>query len=324
VLANAVRLIAVAAATAAVVVAPASARSTGIGFTFVPQHVVQGEDARVSVRVSPTGSRCTLNVKYLGGTPQGGLAAAVATHGRVTWTWHVPADVQAGPANATVRCARAGKTSRRLVIVGRRVEPRITVDRSGYSIRPQAGGGSRLSYGLILHNESTKDATNVRLQVNFVMADNHLLGTDTQRVGGIAASSDFAFGNRVSFPGSAPIVRLEVVVTVGAYQQHSLHDGTLANIHLLAQRFDPAWLGSIEGEIQNTDPTQTLQSTQLYAVVLDSGGNIIGGSNGYAFQSMQPGVRQFIKLTTGCDAIPAEKAASTLVSMVSTWQQPGA
>jgi len=322
--ANVVRLIAIAAAGAAIVVAPASARSSGIGFTFVPKHVVQGEDARVSVRVNPTGSRCTLNVKYLGGTPQGGLAPAVATRGRVTWTWHVPADVQAGPANATVRCTRAGKTSRRLVIVGRRVEPRISVDRSGYSIRPQAGGGSRLSYGLILHNESTKDATNVRVQVNFVMADNHLLGTDTQRIAGISASSDFAFGNSVSFPGSAPIVRLEVVVTVGAYEQHSLHDGTLANIHLLPQRFDPAWLGSIEGELQNTDPVMTLQSSQLYAVVLDSSGNIIGGSNGYAFQSMQPGVRVFIKLTSGCDAIPTDKAASTLVSMVSTWQQPGA
>lgn len=324
VFASAVRFIAVAAAVAAVAAAPAGARSAGIGFMYIPQHVVQGDDARVSVRVQPTGSRCTLNVRYFGGTLQGGIAAATATNGRATWTWHVPADVQAGPAKATVRCSRVGSTTRRLMIVGRLIEPRITVEKSGYSIRPQLGGGSRLSYGLMLHNDSpTKDATSVQIQVNFVMPDNHLLGTDTQQIDGIAAGADFAFGNMVTFPGAAPIARLEVVIRVDAYKPHTLHDATLANIHLVPQLFDSQWLGSIEGELQNTDPTLALQSTRMFAVVFDPAGNIVGGGSGFTFGMLAPGVRQFIKLSSGLDAIPMERAASTRVSMVATWKQPG-
>ena len=83
-------------AAAATLAGTASAHSSGIGFTYIPRHVVQGDDARVSVLVRPTGTRCTLAVRYQGGTPQRGLPAATATHGRVTWTWSVPSTVQAG------------------------------------------------------------------------------------------------------------------------------------------------------------------------------------------------------------------------------------
>ena len=122
--------------------------------------------------------------------------------------------------------------------------------KQGFSIRPNSfGSGTRLSYGLILHNESgVRDALNINVQVNFVMADDHLLGTDNQHVDGIAAGSDWALGNSVSFPGAAPIVRLEIVILVGSFQAQAIHVPTLANIHLVPQLFDPKWVGTIEGE----------------------------------------------------------------------------
>ena len=240
---------------AAILAGSASAQSAGVGFTLAPKHVVQGEDARLAVSVRPSGTRCTLSVRYQGGAQQPGLAAAVATGGRAGWTWHVPTDVQAGVAKATVRCNGAGTGTRSLVIVGRLVEPKITVTKQGFSIRPGATTGSRLSYGLILHNGSTtKDAIGVSVQTNFVMADNNLLGTDTQHVSGIVAGADYALGHMVSFPGAAPIVRLEVVIQVDTFAAPSLHDPTLANIHLVPQAFEPRWLGSVEGELQNTGP----------------------------------------------------------------------
>jgi hypothetical protein len=321
VLAIAARLTAVAAA--AVLAGSASAHSTGVGFTYVPNHVVQGEDARVSVSVRPSGSRCTLGVRYQGGTPQGGLGAATATKGRATWTWHVPADVQAGPATATVRCARAGASTRRLVIVGRLVEPKITVDKSGFSTRPNPGGSTKLSYGLVLHNGSTKDATRVSVQVNFVMGDNNLLGTETLHVNGISAGSDYALGHEMDFPAAAPISRLEVVIQVDKYMPHAIHDATLANIHLVPQLYDPKWLGSVEGELQNTDPLNSLQSAEFSAVIFDSAGNVIGGGTGFAFDKLPPGARQFIKLSAGFDAISSDRAASTTISMTPTWLAPG-
>src|SRR5207244_352232 len=127
--------------------ASASAQSTGVGITFMPKHVVQGEDARVSVSVRPAGARCTLGVTYQGGAKQQGLAAVAAAGGRATWTWRVPEVVQAGPAQATVRCARAGSVTRSVVIVGRLVEQKITVEKQGFSARAGLGGGTQLSYG---------------------------------------------------------------------------------------------------------------------------------------------------------------------------------
>jgi hypothetical protein len=322
VLAIAARLTAIAAV--AVFAGSASAQSTGVGFTLLPKKVVQGEDARVAVSVRPSGTRCTLNVRYQGGTQQPGLGATTATRGRAAWTWHVPTDVQAGPAQTTVRCARAGAVTRSLVIVGRLVEPKITLMKQGFTIRSSSGGGTRLSYGLILHNEAPeRDAINITVQTNFVMADNNLLGTDSQRITGIPAGSDYALGRMISFPGSAPITRLEVVIQVEKYLPKALHNATLANIHLVPGLFDPSWVGTVEGELQNTDPVLSLQSADLSAVVFDAAGNVLGGGSGFAFQTLPPGARRFIQLSSGLDAIPWERAASTMVSMTSTWKQPG-
>ena len=324
-MATALRLTALtAAAFLAGSAAQASARTAGIGFTFMPRHALQGEDARIAVSVRPAGTRCTLSVSYQGGTRQSGLTPAVAAGGRASWTWRIPTDVQAGVARATVRCARAGAVTRSLVVVGRIEAPKVTVNKQGFSVRPNPTQGSRLSYGLILHNGSPqKDALNVSVQVNFVLADNHLLGTDSQRIDGIAAGSDYALGRSVSFPGDAPIVRLEVVVQVEKFDAPSIHAPTLENMHLVPQQFDTKWVGTIEGELQNTDLVLSLRSAQLSAVVFDSAGNVIGGGSGFAFQLLPPGARQFIQLAAGLDAIPMERAASAMISVTSSWQQPG-
>jgi hypothetical protein len=303
----------------------ASAHATGIGFTSIPRHVVQGKDANVSVSVRPAGARCTLGVRYQGGATQPGLRAVAAARGHAGWTWQVPADVQAGPAVATVRCAGAGSRSHQLVIVGRLVEPKITVLKQGFSIRPNPTTGTRLSYGLVLHNDSTsKDASGVNVQVNFVMGDNNLLGTDTQRISVIPAGGDFAVGHQISFPQAAPIVRLEVVIQVDTYVAPSTRNPTLANMHLEPQLFDQNWLGTVEGELQNTDPAQTLQFAVFSAVIFDSAGNIIGGGSGMAFSPLPPGAREFIQLNSGFDTIPMEEASSAMVSVTTTWKPPGA
>lgn len=61
----------------------------------------------------------------------------------------------------------------------------------------------------------------------------------------------------------------------------------------------------------------------LSAVIFDDAGNVIGGGSGFAFQTLPPGARQFIQLSYGLDAIPMIRAASMLVSITSTWKQPG-
>ena len=323
-MAAAARIAALAAAAVFTATATASAQTTGIGFTSVPGHVVQGDDAHVSVSVRPSGARCTLTITYLGGGTQQGLPVVTATGGRAAWTWRVPATVQAGKATARVRCSGAGAVTRSLVIVGRLVEAKISVLKQGFSLRPNPGQGTRLSYGLVLHNGSpSRDAVNVTVQTNFVMGDNHLLGTDSQHIDGIAAGADFALGHMVNFPAAAPVTRLEVVVQVEKFGPHTIHQPTLANLHLVPQLFDPKWVGTVEGELQNTDPSLALRSANLSAVIFDADGNVLGGGSGFAFQTLPPGARQFIQLSNGFDAIPVDRAASLMVSASPSWADLG-
>jgi len=323
-MAAAARLTVLVATALAVTAASASAGHSGIRLEFMPRHALEGATARITVGVSPAGATCRLSVRYQDGSLQPGLPSVPATQGRASWSWTVPTSVQAGPALASVRCGGAGAVSRRLVVVGRLVSPKIDVEKTGFSTRPTVGGGTRLSYGVILHNSSeTRDATRVVVQTNFVLADDHLLGTDSRSIAGISAGSDYALGNTVSFPGAAPVVRLEVVVQVGDFARHSIHLPTLDNIHIVPKQFDPGWVGTIEGELQNTDPTLTLRLASLSAVVFDADGNVLGGGTGYASQQLPPGAREFLQLGTGFDVIPIAVAATAEVSVSPSWAEPG-
>jgi hypothetical protein len=120
------------------------------------------------------------------------------------------------------------------------------------------------------------------------------------------------------------VTRLEVVVQVRTFVPHTLRLPTLANIHLVPKVHDTGWLGTVEGELQNTDPTLVLGMTSLSAVVFDAQGDIVGGGTGFATDRLPPGAREFLKLSSGFDVIPFERAASTMVSLSPSWAQPGA
>ena len=315
------RSTALAAVAVLVAVSPAAARGNGIRLAFAPQHAVEGRDARIAVTVRPARAACTLRVRYRDGSYQPGLKRVVARAGRAAWTWTVPTNVQAGEATATVRCGRAGTLTRSLLVVGRLVAPKIVVSNSGFSTKV-VGTGTSLSYGLVLHNtSSTQDATKVTVQTNFVEPDDHLIGTDTHTVALIRAGTDYYYGASVSFPGSAPVARLEVVLQANGFVSDQSHMPTLANIHLVPSPYQPAWLGSVEGEIQNTDPSLSLQTASLSAVVFDSAGKILGGGNGGIYGNLPPGTREFLKFDGGVDVIPTADAASVQVSVTPTWQQ---
>jgi hypothetical protein len=181
-----------------------------------------------------------------------------------------------------------------------------------------------VSYGLMLHNESkNQDALQVNVLVNFVMADNKLLGSESSNVGLIPAGGDYAYGDELTFPEGAPIDRLEVVVQVGAHGKQSALPPAIANLRVLPDPYDPGFVGSVEGELINDQPALELWNARLSTVVFDAAGNILGGGTGYAFQTLPPGTREFIKLTMGLKAIPITRAASAVVSVDPSWRQPG-
>ena len=310
---------------ALVLAAPATARtdrSDAVRVSFASQRVVQGNDASISVLVSPAGVRCGIAVRYANGAKQKGLAPQAAANGRATWRWNVAVGTATGRARATVSCGRAGKVSRRFMVIGQVIAPRITVVKKGFSIRARSYGGTGVSYGLLLANDSQKfDATNVYVLVNFVMADNHALGTATTNISAIQAGGQYALGGELSFPAAAPIDRLEVVIKVGGYSRPQLRLPALANIHVVPDLVDAAWVGSVEGELQNGQPSLVLQTAQLSAIVMDEAGNVLGGGTGYAFATLPPASREVIKLQSGFNDIPIAHAASAMVSVQPSWVQ---
>jgi hypothetical protein len=309
---------------AAVAAASATARTSSVRFSFLPARALQGGEVAVRVAVKPRSARCSLVVRYNGGGTQTGLSAVRAKKGIAEWRWVVPKDTQAGVARVTASCAGAGRTSAKVLVVGQLIPVKVDVAKRGFSIRALPYGGTTVSYGLILHNESrNQDALNVNVLVNFVMADNKLLGTESSNVGQIPAGSDYAYGDELTFPASAPIDRLEVVIQVGAHALQGTLPPAIANLRVLPDLYDPGWVGSVEGELINDKANLELWNARLSTVVFDAAGNILGGGTGYAFQALPPGTREFIKLTMGLKAIPITLAASAMVSVDASWRQPG-
>jgi hypothetical protein len=299
----------------------ASGRAQTVQFVSGNERVVQGNQARVLVAVEPNGTRCSLGVRYKGGSRQH-LPAVTVSGFKAEWTWDVPRKAHTGPARVTASCGRAGHANQRLIVIGQVLPPSVQVVKSGWSVRPYPFAGTGVSYGVILQNQSQKrDALDVNVLVNFVMADNRLIGSSTAHVSDIPAGSQHAFGGELTFPGGAPIARLEVVVKIGKSGPPSRTRPGLSAVRVVPSPYEPQWCGSIEGEVQNDSTTRTLQAAELSGVILDADGNVIGGASGYGGALLPPSARVFFKLENGVHPVSFAKAASALVSVIPTYVQ---
>jgi hypothetical protein len=310
----------------AVALATSAATASGprVAFVQTPERVVQGNVITVTV-AAPSGATCSLSVVYANGSREHGLRPARVAGGRASWTWKVGLKRRAGPARMTAACGRAGHAVQTLIVVGQLVPPRISVVKDGFSVRPHDyGSGADVSYGVILRNTSPNaDAINVNVLVNFVMANSKLLGSQSTNIPLLRAGSTYALGTSMTFPGAAPVTRLEVVVQVADKQASSTHLPAIANVVMEPDQSKPQFLADVAGEVVNTDPRLTLLNAQLSAVVFDKDGNVIGGGNGGLFFQLPSGTRAVFKLTSGFNPILTSKAASVLVSAVPTWKKPG-
>lgn len=311
---------------ALVLVGPLGAASDArpsVSFRSAPRHVFPGKAASATVVVRPTGTTCSLTLRYAGGSSQR-LPRVRATGGRVTWQWEVPATAKPGTGSMTASCGRAGSRRRPLVVVGSIIPRRISVTQRGWSARPARSRGTDLTYGVVLQNEAPdRAAVNISVLVNFVDAQNRLFGSTTARVGFVAAGSRYALGDTLSFPAEAPIAKLEVVIQVGGWTRQPAPRASVANLRIFPSDYEPSWGGSLEGELINDHPSLILESAQLSAVIFDADGNVIGGAKGGTYTSLPPGGRVFFKLTTGLRELPVEKAASALISIEARYVQPG-
>jgi hypothetical protein len=310
--------VAVAAIAAAAIVAGSAPASTGaVRFLTAPNIALQGKTLRVAVAIRTGAASCRLTVKFSNGATQG-VGSVTVAGGRADWDWQVPNGAKPGRATLKAMCGRAAAT-RSITVVGGLTPPKIAVENQGFSIRPRFSG-TNVSFGVLLRNTSPNaDALEVYVLVNMLLADGHVLGTSTNTIDIIGAGGTYALGDSLSFPGAAPIARLEVVVKVGGSQKPALRQPTIENIGIVPSRNDPTWVGEVNGELINTHPSLNLRRAKLSTVVLDAGGNIIGGGTGFANALLPPGTREAFVIRTGVDSIPWLRAASAKISVLATY-----
>src|SRR6187397_2648250 len=165
-------------AALALVISGSAGAGAGLRFRTVPQRVVAGSAVAVVVSAPGTG-RCTLAVTYADGKAQPGLLSAPLVNGTARWRWQIGDTSAAGKASVVVACGKA-RVRGSMLVVGSLIPPKVVVVKDGFSTRSKLQG-TNLSCGIVLRNTSPNaDALNVYALVNFVMADNHALGTVTQ------------------------------------------------------------------------------------------------------------------------------------------------
>lgn len=315
-----VTLAALAALTLTATAAGSLDAGSSLRFGFVPQRAFQGQPASLSVVVRPSGVRCAASVRYADATLQR-LPSVVARAGRASWRWQIPAKVKTGSATAAVSCGKAGKSSRGFTVAGPPSAPaRVVVLKSGYSQRV-VYTSRRVSFGAELSNPSPEnDALGVDVQVNFIDATNRVVQTEHLAVTAIGAGTVYYLGGSTNIPDATPVSKLEVVTRIGGQQPKKKLGPASSDILVQAQVYEPAWTAAVVGQVTNDHPTMLLRTTQISAVVYDSAGNIIGGSQGGTYGVMLPGVRSYFAASSGADAIPYDRVAAANVSALGTYE----
>lgn len=311
-------LLVTACASVAAGVSAAPARTGAVRFVSVPKVAHQGKAAQVVASIKSGFFKCSLAVRYADGRKQA-VGVAYASGGRAKWAWQVPEIAKPGRARLTASCAGVGRATRFVTVVGNLTPPTIEVVKRGFSIRPEFTG-NKVSFGLLLKNLSPNaDALKVYVLVNFLEASGHTIGTSSGTVDAISAGGTYAYGGVLSFPGAAPVVQLEVAIRVGDGQRHVNHQPRIDNVTIVPDRNDATWVGEVDGELTNDQPSLNIKNVKLSTVVFDAAGNIIGGGTGTAYAFLPAGTREAFVTKSGVDAIPYARAASAMVSPLATY-----
>ena len=178
--------------------------------------------------------------------------------------------------------------------------PKLQIPERGFT--PTDDGAS---YGIALRNPTAQDATDVTVQVNFIGQGGDVLSTENADIVGIPAGRTVYVGGDTDTSGDRP-VRMQVRANADA----GADAGTVALPKTAGAKLLHDEYGgfTVRVQVQNTLDKPLSAISDVFAVLLDQGGHIVGGVSGYPENDIAPGSRAAVKLDGFSDVAGAVAA----------------
>lgn len=162
----------------------------------------------------------------------------------------------------------------------------VSVKATGYT-QSANGAGDLISYGVILHNQSSSAAAlHVRLTVTLLDSRGRSLTSGTSTITGIPAGADFYVGGGAVTNVSLRVSSLRTAVKVGSSTSHQF---TLPPVARTSVKPGSPGIDSVTGEFRNPYRKQIPSSATIYLVYLNSQGKVVGGDRELSGAVVQPG-----------------------------------
>jgi hypothetical protein len=267
----------------------------------------------IHAEVRPAGVQCSLSIRYSSNRVQR-LGERTATAQGINWGVRIPA-VPSGRARATVACGKAGTATTAFTVKHALQAPRIVIERSGWSQRPNLRFGySNTCFGLQVQNARTRlDAVRIALLVNLVDADNRVLATDHLRLGRIPAGTTVYTGHQLRM-GLTPVARIEVVVVEATSDEIEPATPPLISDVVISMDSSGPYVGVIFGQLLNRSRLP-MQRGEIGFLLQGADGSIVGGGRGTARGPVSLGARELFKSSGSFDAVP-HVGTEALISIV--------
>ena len=183
----------------------------------------------------------------------------------------------------------------------------VTVVDAGYSQKDK-----ELGIGVLLRNDSARNARSVRVSVNIVDADDDVLKTETGSLNLIPAGETVAVGIDTLLDAPTRPKTLEVTVTTGSYEGNGTELPALRRIQVK----DDEVLGTtVTGELRNTTSHTVSSIQQIGVVLLGADGRVIGGGYTFPGNDVPPGSRIAFVASNGVSVTPRARIGKALVTI---------
>lgn len=182
--------------------------------------------------------------------------------------------------------------------------PKLEIPRRGF--RSTDNGAT---FGIEVRNPGTQDADGVEVQVNFVGADGDVLSTETKDLSGIPAGETAYVGGSTDTSGDKP-VRMQIT----AKAESGATAGTVKLPEAGSVKVVRDQYGGVTARVQVTNTLEEPVSAinDVFAVLYDDSGKIVGGMSGYPDNEISPGAKAAVKLSDFGD-FPGATAAKAFV-----------